>query len=412
MKTLAVRTFVGNLRAVAHRIYRLSISPDHDPEVRRVFDFDGRASLHDVHVVMQHALRLGGDDHLYAFFLSGKYWDVKTEYVDPRTDGPRADKALLFRLGLRVEQCFVYVYDFGDELRHSLTVVSITESSAPLVAPLLVESVGEPPIYEKLWDESEGESEAEPAPDAQLAPLIPLAEAFFEHSDALGELGDDDVAPLEASPEAAKALLRQLADAALVLASAVHEDLRLLLRLGDWFSDDELILHLLELPAELAQVGDFEQALRVAEAQRFISPEEVACDIAEIHALAGRREEALALVAQNLERAIEPYIAETGAGDVYRALGEPDAAEAYYRRALAEAKTPALRNEAILRITSLLADHGREADAAAFLEEQRPKAARSPRGSSGGASPQFAAVGRNDPCPCGSGKKSKKCHGA
>mgnify|MGYP001558659482 FL=1 len=24
----------------------------------------------------------------------------------------------------------------------------------------------------------------------------------------------------------------------------------------------------------------------------------------------------------------------------------------------------------------------------------------------------WAAVGRNDPCPCGSGKKFKKCHGA
>ena len=38
-------------------------------------------------------------------------------------------------------------------------------------------------------------------------------------------------------------------------------------------------------------------------------------------------------------------------------------------------------------------------------------------GSSRGASPaalgaDFENVGRNDPCPCGSGKKFKKCHGA
>jgi len=38
-------------------------------------------------------------------------------------------------------------------------------------------------------------------------------------------------------------------------------------------------------------------------------------------------------------------------------------------------------------------------------------------GSNGGSSPQQvvrggAKVGRNDPCPCGSGKKYKKCHGA
>ena len=25
---------------------------------------------------------------------------------------------------------------------------------------------------------------------------------------------------------------------------------------------------------------------------------------------------------------------------------------------------------------------------------------------------EFESVGRNDPCPCGSGKKYKKCHGA
>jgi preprotein translocase subunit SecA len=37
-------------------------------------------------------------------------------------------------------------------------------------------------------------------------------------------------------------------------------------------------------------------------------------------------------------------------------------------------------------------------------------------GPDGSSSPQQAVVGqkvgRNDPCPCGSGKKYKKCHGA
>jgi preprotein translocase subunit SecA len=31
---------------------------------------------------------------------------------------------------------------------------------------------------------------------------------------------------------------------------------------------------------------------------------------------------------------------------------------------------------------------------------------------SGGGSTDWSSVGRNDPCPCGSGKKFKKCHGA
>jgi preprotein translocase subunit SecA len=37
-----------------------------------------------------------------------------------------------------------------------------------------------------------------------------------------------------------------------------------------------------------------------------------------------------------------------------------------------------------------------------------------PAAVTGGAAPagDWSTVGRNDPCPCGSGKKFKKCHGA
>ena len=39
------------------------------------------------------------------------------------------------------------------------------------------------------------------------------------------------------------------------------------------------------------------------------------------------------------------------------------------------------------------------------IKEESPSAAPAPR------SVEFKDVGRNDPCPCGSGKKFKKCHG-
>jgi tetratricopeptide (TPR) repeat protein len=96
-------------------------------------------------------------------------------------------------------------------------------------------------------------------------------------------------------------------------------------------------------------------------------------DRAVILAQAGRRDEAVALVAQNLERAEDAALAEAKAGDAYRALGESDAAEAYYRRSLAEAKTAFERSEAVLRIVSLLSDAGREQDAARFLAEERKR---------------------------------------
>ena len=40
-----------------------------------------------------------------------------------------------------------------------------------------------------------------------------------------------------------------------------------------------------------------------------------------------------------------------------------------------------------------------------------PPASRAPQ-KAGGSSADWSSVGRNDPCPCGSGKKFKKCHGA
>ena len=49
-------------------------------------------------------------------------------------------------------------------------------------------------------------------------------------------------------------------------------------------------------------------------------------------------------------------------------------------------------------------------EGAARSSESRPTSApaRDPKGLRGD---QLEGVGRNDPCPCGSGKKYKKCHG-
>ncbi|MEO6600924.1 MAG: hypothetical protein ABIQ16_13680, partial [Polyangiaceae bacterium] len=60
----------------------------------------------------------------------------------------------------------------------------------------------------------------------------------------------------------------------------------------------------------------------------------------------------------------------------YRALGELDAAEAYYMRALAIAKTESDRSEAVLRMTSFLLDSGRDSDADAFVKAQGKAPAR------------------------------------
>ena len=400
---------------MAHRIFRLSISLDDAPDVRRVVDFDGRSSLHDVHKVMLDVLEIGDGEHLYAFFLSGKYWDQSSQYTDPRTDGPGADRALLFRLRLRPEQRFVYVYDFGAERRYSLTVVSVTESDAPLPSAALVESVGHAPRHEEEEgdpaeydsDENdeddteeghENDTEEETGPDRQA--LFQLATVVQAQLAALAGLAED------AAVEETRPLLREAATATLALMSAIDGNFRLFAEVDGRFGfvDAEL----LDLPAQLSSVGETDLALRVAEAVNLYAPGEMDGEIALIHARAGNRQRALDLVLANLEKTSTPFRAEANAGDVYRELGELDAAEAYYRRALAIAESPRERSEATLRITSFLIDTGREAEAAAFVAQQR-EAANKPDPAVKHGQP---SVGRNDPCPCGSGKKYKKCHGA
>ena len=390
---------------MAHRIYRLSISPADAPEVRRDIDIDGRSSLADLHLALHRIIEISdGDDHLYAFFLSGDFWDKETEYDDPRTEGRRADKALLFRLGLSVDQRIAYLFDFGAELRYLVRVVAIREADAPLPAVLLVESAGD--LAHRLKVEPDDGADDEPSP--RFAALVPLAEAVIAESDAFQPFRDDEDESDDPTPdlsEAGKSALRKLADAALALASAVNGELELLAALDVRFHDDALIVLLLGLPLELSTAGETELALRVAQAFEFSAPDDLAGDIAVIYARAGRRDEALARLALNLEQAGNPFIAEAKAGDTYRALGEDDAAEVYYRRSLAEAKSNSDRSEAVLRITSLLFDTGREADAAAFVAEERARRAAARTVT------RPVSVGRNDPCPCGSGKKYKKCHG-
>jgi tetratricopeptide (TPR) repeat protein len=162
---------------------------------------------------------------------------------------------------------------------------------------------------------------------------------------------------------------------------------------------------LLDLPLSLSAVGAHELALELADAVVFIDPELVRGDIAIVLARAGRREDALAKLEENLEGAKDKSLVEAKAGDVHRVLGDLAAAEAYYRRSIVEATTDFDRKQALLRLVTCLLDTDRAAEAHQLLAEERKRAPADPVTT-------LAAVNRNEPCPCGSGKKYKKCHGA
>jgi tetratricopeptide (TPR) repeat protein len=167
--------------------------------------------------------------------------------------------------------------------------------------------------------------------------------------------------------------LRRMVPLALALGAKLNRDLRRFAELSVRLGAVPLAECLLDLPLSLANVHETDSALAVAQAFEFLAPDKLRGDRAIILAQGGSRDEAVALIAENLAQAEDRALAEAKAGDAYRALNEADAAEAYYRRSLAESKTPFERSEAVLRIVSLLSDTGREQDAARFLAEARKR---------------------------------------
>jgi tetratricopeptide (TPR) repeat protein len=356
---------------------------------------DGRSSLADVHDQIVDLYGLDDSDHFYAFFTSGRYWDKQSAYFDPRVEGARADRALLFRLKLAPGRTCAYLLDFGTEQRFTVTVDAVSDAEQPLSAPRLVESVGdvatppEPPAADADTDPPE------------LAELVVLAEAFLDTMDELDELASEPADALDRSAP----VLRAGAAAALKLLSAVGGDSKLFYRLDDWLLERSLAAQLFDLPLELSHVAEYESALSLARALVFADREMMQGDLATILAKAGRREEALSQLEQNLASAEDAALVESKAGQTHRALGDLPAAEAYFRRALIEAKTATDRVQAHIRLASCLFDQGREAEANEVLKAARALEQK-------GAPPaDLPAVGRNEPCPCGSGKKYKKCHG-
>lgn len=416
---------------MAHRRFVLSVSPEGAPAVRRVLELDGRRSLTELHAAILSAFEISGAPAAapYAFFTSGRFWDPASAHFDPRAEGRRADKALLFRLGLQPGQSVAYLLGFKIERRFIVDVQAITEADEALAAPRVIEASGDLaslPAEEPLAAAAEVFEQEPP----ELGDLVGFAEAFLDIDDRL-EPFEDELALARAQTEpwddAERALdglhafkargqapqlpadalevFREAAAAARALLDAVGGNARLLLKLDEWLLARALGTRLLDLPRSLSLVGETELSLSLARALSFFDREMIQGDIAIILAEAGRRDEALAEVDTLLSNARDAALVEAKAGDTYRALGDSMAAEAYYRRSLAVSKTASDRLHALLRLVACLTDSGREAEASELLAAARREREPAP-------APRAAAVGRNDPCPCGSGKKYKKCHGA
>jgi hypothetical protein len=387
------------------KVYRIRIVPERAPEVSRVFDVSARQALDDVHFALQAAFELD-NDHMYAFYMSGRHFDKSSELAGPdsRGGGSRAERTRLVELGLEPGKSFSYVFDFGDELWHTLEVESVRDVAAPPEEPQLVESVGEAPpqhLNSRDWDDRL-------TPD--VSELVPLADEFVRLMTHGGDERDPSTEELQAAHRAA-----------MDLAAKLERDDERFWALEET-TEHDLVHFMLDLPFELARAGMADKGAELALAMSFVDPGDFLTDRAMILAEAGEREAALAQVAENIASMPTDQWVQIKAGDVYVELGEVGPAETAYRAAL-ELDGPVFeRDEAVERLLELFTTQGREADATALKVAEQARtdeAARIKREPPSHASDvpsdtvvRFAPkVGRNDPCPCGSGKKYKKCCG-
>jgi HEAT repeat protein len=99
------------------------------------------------------------------------------------------------------------------------------------------------------------------------------------------------------------------------------------------------------------------------------------------------------------KESLEDFLVEVETKSGANAPAELDLRNARERRAELEREMKAARAEMMQRARPDRADPGRAQEPASAADTQRAMAE------------AFARAGRNDPCPCGSGKKFKKCHG-
>ncbi len=133
--------------------HRIKVSLQWNRRVWRVIEILAGQTLEDLHLAIQEAF--GWDnDHLYAFFMSGRAWDGSTEIEGPlgEAEPPTADEVTLAELGLRPGQKFLYIFDFGDDLRHQIEVLETFSPVPEGEYPRISESHGKAPQQYPEWD--------------------------------------------------------------------------------------------------------------------------------------------------------------------------------------------------------------------------------------------------------------------
>jgi len=115
-------------------VFAFKVKLYYNKRVWKKIEIKGTQTLDDLHESILSAFEMDYG-HLYSFFMSNRAWDSKTEYCHPRAEGRSAENALIGNLDLDIKQKFMYLYDYGDELKFEVELVDIKEPEKDVKYP-------------------------------------------------------------------------------------------------------------------------------------------------------------------------------------------------------------------------------------------------------------------------------------
>lgn len=174
---------------------------------------------------------------------------------------------------------------------------------------------------------------------------------------------------------------------------------------------NDLLNWLIPLPTKLCDAGMAKEGVELAASwAELAEPDIFIGDKAFLLVEAGFGDEARAQIKHNLKIFEENAGIHIKAGVALEILNDLSAAEVLYRKALELAEDEEESDDAFEYLIPLLRQLGKTTEADA-LEAAQEREHRKPPSWPATVKRDALRMGRNEPCPCGSGKKYKKCHG-
>jgi hypothetical protein len=118
----------------------------------RKIEISSTHTLLDLHNAIQNAFQFDSD-HLYSFFMDGIPWSDEKFSSPYEDEGPHVDEVRIGELGLAKGQTILYLFDYGDEWRFSVTLEEIQQDKPHPKKPRIIESKGKNPEQYPNWEE-------------------------------------------------------------------------------------------------------------------------------------------------------------------------------------------------------------------------------------------------------------------